>query len=278
MGLAAARAGSDVLLVELEGHSNLGSAFGYGQLPYEPATLLTTEAGGVLRGRQITPDLALQEYLDAGGLGRISNRLVRSGAVEVVATAAPGIRDLLALGKIRQLEQRREADLIVVDAPAAGHAVTFLRAPTGLAESATSGPVRHQAEQVLELFADPARCQVLLVTVPEEAPVTEAIETAFSLEDLVGLQLGPVIVNSCWPSIDGLERAAARRDPTCPAAQAARYRLDRMATQAEEVARLRSQLPLPQVELPFLFTAAVDHTGLDQLADVLVQQLDRGLG
>jgi len=267
-----------VLLVELEGHSNLGSPFGHDRLPYEAVTLLTTKAGGVLRGRQITPDLALQEYLDASGLGRVSSRLVRSGAVEVVATAAPGIRDLLALGKIRQLEQRREADLIVVDAPAAGHAVTFLRAPTGLATAASSGPVRYQAEQVLELFGDASRCQVVLVTLPEEAPVTEVIETAFSLEDLVGLHLGPVVVNSCWPAIDGLDAALARRDATCPAERAARYRLDRIAAQTDELARLRAELPLPQLELPFLFTTAVDRAGVDQLADVLVEQLDRGLG
>jgi hypothetical protein len=277
MGLAAARAGLDVLLVELEGHSDLGSPFGFHTLPYRANLLEEVDGGGRLRGRQITPDRALQEYLDRSGLALISNRLARSGAVEVIAAAAPGIRDLLALGKIRQLEERNDADLIVVDAPAAGHAITFLQSPAGLAATAESGPIRQQAELVLEMFADPARCQVVLVTTPEEAPITEVMETAFSVEDLVGLQLGPVVVNSCWPDIDGLAEAVARRiDRTGPAERAARFRLDRIAAQRNEIDRLRDGLPLPQVELPYLFTTSIGRDKIDDLASVLTASLDGG--
>jgi len=261
--------------VELEGHSNLGSPFGRDELPYEPIALeKASTAGGQIHGCQIRPDRALQEYLDASGLSRISNRLARTGAIDVIATAAPGIRDLLALGKIRQLEQSDDFDLIVVDAPAAGHAVTFLQAPSGLAESVPSGPVRQQADAVLEMFGDESRCQVVLVTVPEEAPVTEAIETAFTLEDRVGLHLGPIVVNACWPAIDGLEGAVERRDPSGEAERAAAFRLDRMASQAEELERLWAELPLTQIALPFLFTTALERHHLDELADTLDVQLD----
>ena len=276
MGLAAARAGLDVLLIELEGHSDLGAPFGFNTLPYRADILEDVPGGGQLRGRQITPDRALQEYLDRSGLAVISNRLARSGAVEVIAAAAPGIRDLLALGKIRQIEERGDVDLIVVDAPAAGHAITFLQSPAGLSASAPSGPIRQQADLVLEMFADPTRCQVVLVTNPEEAPITEVIETAYSVEDLVGLQLGPIVVNSCWPRIDGLAEAVTRREKRRgPTEQAARFRLDRIATQRDEIARLRGDLPLPLVELPFLFTTSIGRDEIQVLSSVLADGLHR---
>lgn len=280
LGVAAARTGRDVLLIELEGHSNLAAPFGLSQLRYEATTLEEPVAGGRLRARQITPDAALREYLDSSGLSRISDRMTRTGAVEVVATAAPGIRDLLALGKIRQLEQNTDHELIVVDAPAAGHAISFLRAAAGLARSTSTGPVRQQADQVLELLSDGRRCQVLLVTVPEESPVTEVVETAYSLEDQIGVSLGPLVVNSCWPGIDGLEWVEPEGG-TVPVKRngledAARFRLSRIAVQEAEIERLKAELPLPVIELPFLFTTSLDRGHLDHLADCLIAQLDGG--
>src|SRR5437660_511024 len=84
------------------------------------------QTGGVIRARALSPDTALLEYLDSHGLRKISRRLTRSGTVDVVATAAPGIKDIVLLGKVKQLEQQGGADLIILDAPAAGHAVTLL--------------------------------------------------------------------------------------------------------------------------------------------------------
>ena len=261
----------------MEGHSNLAAPFRPKPLSYEEETLEEWPNGGRLRARQLTPETALRDYLDVSGLSAITNRMARTGAVDIIATAAPGIRDLLALGKIRQLEQGNAADLIIVDAPAAGHAITFLRAPTGLAGSAASGPVRHQAELVLDMFADEHRCQVMLATLPEEAAVNELIETAYSLEDLVGIRLAPLMVNCRWPEIDGLADALDRRPPTSapgPAERAARFRLDRIEAQQAEIQRLHDELPLPRLDLPFLFTTSLDRSDIEQLADALVPQLE----
>ena len=164
-----------------------------------------------MHARRITPDDALLEYLADHGMGRISKRLVSSGALDVVSTAIPGIRDILVLGKIKQLERESGADLILVDAPATGHAMTFLSSAQGLLDAARSGPVRAQAADVVELLTDPERCQVALVTLPEEMPVNEVIEAAYQLEDKVGLTLGPVIVNACladepWLAVDPASR------------------------------------------------------------------------
>ena len=270
VGVAAARSGLDVLLVELEGDSRLGRPFGAGVLGYAACELERFEGGGRLRARHLTAREAMREYLDAGGTNRITGRLPRTGLVDLVTSAAPGLADLVLLGKIRQLEQKGEADLIVVDAPASGHAVGFLMAPRGLARAAASGPVRHQAELALELLADEDRCQVALVTLPEEGPVSEVIETGFILEDAVGVRLGPVVVNGCWAPVDGLAGAVdrARGATTAPMA-AARFRLERLAAQAEQTTRLARELPLAQVRLPFLFTPGVDRPGLDRLAEAL---------
>src|SRR6202034_3561621 len=149
------------------------------------------------------------------------------------------------------LEREGVADLIVVDAPATGHAITFLTSAAGLVNAARGGPLRIQAQDVVDLLSDPARCRVILVTLPEELPVSETIESAYTLEDKAGVQLGPVIVNACDPDPVGLERPAAevaaaaglRLDAGHVVAleEARRFRLARHAVSAEQVERLRRE-------------------------------------
>jgi anion-transporting ArsA/GET3 family ATPase len=284
LAVASARAGFDTLLIELEGFSHLARTLQVGSLGYEPRTVnhhgraTETDSTGRLRAMQLRPEEALADYLDRTGMGPLINRVSRAGAVEVVTAAAPGIRDLVTLGKIRQMEQAGVADLIVVDAPASGHAITFLTCAEAMAASSNSGPIRDQADQVLAMLGDDTRCQVMLVTLPEETPVSETVETAFAIEDRVGLKLGPVVVNSVWPTIDGLERRLAEVgdntavDPALIAA--ARFRLDRQADQNTQIDRLAQELPLPQIKLPHLFRADMDLAAIGQLADALTDQVD----
>ncbi len=278
IGVASARSGLDTLLIELEGHSTLGRPFGIDELPYSDVDLVTGEPGR-LRGRRITPDEALVDYLSGHGLDKISGRLARTGTIDVVATAAPGIRDLLTLGKIRQIETGEAADLIIVDAPAAGHAVTFLRSAAGLSEAGADGPVKEQADLVAAMLADDSRCQVVLVSLAEETPITEVIETAYSLEDDVGVSLGPIVVNGLVPSLEGLEAASAsigssRSKLNKARRAAAEYRLTRRSSQASEIARLDVELPLPRIDLPMLFRAGLDEQSINELTDVMLPQLE----
>ncbi|MEZ5237723.1 MAG: hypothetical protein R2716_01790 [Microthrixaceae bacterium] len=113
------------------------------------------------------------------------------------------------LGKVKQLERTVDQDVILLDAPAAGHAISFLRSARGLADAVRSGPINAQATEVLDLLSDPRRCRVVLVTLPEETPVNELVETAFSLEEDVGVALGPVVVNGVYPRLEGLGTPAA---------------------------------------------------------------------
>src|SRR5205823_8247548 len=97
------------------------------------------------------------------------------------------------------------ADILLLDAPAAGHAITFLLSARGLLDAVRVGPIHAQARDVLNLLTDSKRCQVMLVTLPEETPVNELIDTAYHLEDRVGVSLGPVVVNGLYAAIAGLD-------------------------------------------------------------------------
>jgi len=283
----AAHAGLSVLVVELEGKPGVTTAFGRTEaLSYDEAIMADFQPadgplpgrlpGGTVRARRITPDDALLEYLADHGMKRISKRLVSSGALDVVSTAIPGIRDILVLGKVKSLERERAADLILVDAPATGHAMTFLSSAQGLLDAARSGPVRTQASDVVDLLSDPVRCQVTLVTLAEEMPVNEVVEAAYTLEDRIGIKLGPVIVNSCLPPDPRLAEdpvaAAHQAGLTLAADQvealraAAAFRAHRFALQEEQRARLAAELPLPQLQAPFVFSSHIGPDELERLA------------
>src|SRR5688572_26565856 len=208
MARAAARCGLSTQVIEVEGKSGLPTMFGQSSLEYDAAVLSPgggPRGAGDVRARTLTADTALLEYLQDHGLSRISKRLVSSGALDVVATAAPGIKDILILGKVKQLERSGEADLIVLDAPAAGHAITFLQSASALLDTVRVGPINAQAQAVLAMLTDHDRCRVVLVTLPEETPVNELVDTAFNLEDRVGVGLGPVVVNGLYDEVAGLD-------------------------------------------------------------------------
>jgi len=294
----ASLAGLRTLLVEIEGRSGLAGLFGLpDQLDYHETVLLDADqhpGEGEVRARTLTPDDALVEYLDDHGMKRISKRLSRTGMIDVVATAVPGIKDILVLGKVKQLERGGRgtdleterghlADLIVVDAPAAGHAVTFLQSAQGLLDAVRMGPIRTQAQEVADLLRDPERTSVMLVTLAEETPVNELVETAYALEDRVGIKLAPVVVNAVYPHLDGLEV-----DPTQAAEdegvkltadeadglrRAAAFRRERQELQAEQMARLADALPLPQLHLPFVFSDPLGFEELSGLAAALAQEV-----
>ena len=296
----AAGAGLSVLVIELEGRTGVSSAFGgSGVLGYAGEVLHAagaTDLGGTgvdesrvippgtVRARTITPDDALLEYLDDHGMRRFSKRLLSSGIIDIVAGAIPGIRDILVLGKIKQIEQQRVADLILVDAPATGHTMTFLSSAGGLLDAARGGPIRAQAADVVALLSDARRCQVALVTLPEEMPVNEVVEAAYQLEDRVGIALGPVIVNAAYPALHGLDGTAeetvaaagvALDDTSIRALEdARRFRQRRHELQDEQVRRLAEELPLAQLRVPYLFTDAIGPAELDTLSAALATGIE----
>lgn len=287
---AASRQGLSSLIIEVEGKSGLAAMFERPSFSYDEVELVAgaeEPPRGPVMARTLTPDDALLDYLQGAGMNRISKRLLASGALDMVSTAVPGIRDILVLGKVKQLERAAAADLLILDAPAAGHAISFLQSASGLADAVRLGPINSQARDVLDLLGDPARCQVVLVTLPEETPVNELIDTAYQLEDRVGVSLGPVVVNGVYDPLPGLST-----DPTAAAdaagaslrfgeaealAAAAEFRRERTALQHEQTGRLLEALPLPQLHLPYVFDAEIGLHQLDVLAGALltgIEELD----
>jgi anion-transporting ArsA/GET3 family ATPase len=243
---AAIRRGLRVLVVELDGKPTLG------------ALLPGVEV------QQLSASAALAEYLDTHGLSRVTKRLASRGIIDVVATASPGIDDIVVLGKIKQLERSGEYDLIVVDGPAAGHAITFLLAAKSLLASVRGGPIHSQASDVAALLADPARCQVVLVALPETTPINEAVETAYALEERVGVHLGPIVVNG----VDSGAVLEVERAPEgSPMRLAAEFRNARRAMHEDECIRLGHELALPQLVLPIVAGSHLTAESVDALAD-----------
>jgi len=273
----AASAGLSVLVVELEGKSGLAAAFGSLELLGYTERML---APGI-KARSVTADEALLEYLDEHALSKMARKLATSGLIDVVSTAAPGIKDILILGKVKQLEQSRAADLVILDAPAAGHALSFLQSAKALVDVVRSGVVRAQAQGVLEMLTDPSRCQVLLVTIPEETPVNEVVETADALRTKVGVALAGVVVNGLYEVLDGLdadpEKVALAQSVGLFEGEAdvlrtaATFRQRRQELQQEQMTRLTDALALPQMVLPAIFAVDLGLADVDTLAEALAR-------
>jgi anion-transporting ArsA/GET3 family ATPase len=261
----AANTGARVLVVDTEGKRGIASAFGVASLGYAEVTLSAAspaQGRGQILGRTVTPDDALIEWLGDHGLGLLAKRMSSSGLVDVIATATPGIRDLLVLAKVKQLVLEGGFDLVIMDTPASGHALTFLTSPKGLIEAVRSGPIRNQSNDVMALLTNAALTRVILVTLAEETPMAELTETAYALEDRVGVALGPVVINGLLPLVP------APPWPGFPA-EPLQFEHERCTAQQSQVAALWDRLPLPQVHLPLLACAAIGPSELALLAEEL---------
>lgn len=287
LGAAAARSGIATLLVEIEGKHGLARLFGHEALDTDdtevtPADPRTGQAA--LMARTIRPDVALLDYFADHGLTAFGKTLTRMHVLDTLATSTPGLKDLIVMGKIKQLAHSHPAELLIVDAPASGHAISFLRAAHGLQAGVETGPIRRQADEVVAMLTDPARAQVLLVTLAEETPVNELVETAYALEDEVGVRLGPCVVNAIHPAPAALtpvgvehRPAAGRRLPAgVPAAAEAANRWwgTRCEAEAEQLGRLLADLPLERLTLSRRFTTRLGRGDVDALAGELLAGID----
>ena len=237
----------------------------------------------------IDPDRALLEWLQALG-GRISGRvLASSGTFQYFAAAAPGAKELVSMIKIWKLTQGGRGvrggrargggyDLVILDAPATGHALGMLHSPQTFGAIARVGPIAAQTQRVRELLADPARSDYLAVAQPTEMAVTETLDLQDGLRNKLGRELHTVVVNGALPRrfsaaelarIDGLDGS----DPVArSAALAARAVHDRASFQHNQVARLRRR-HFEVLAIPFLFAAELDLSAVERIAGHLAKQI-----
>jgi anion-transporting ArsA/GET3 family ATPase len=273
LALALADTGRSVLLVEVEGRQALAQLFGIPPMPYAETRLAQVGRGGKLFGLAIDAEQAMIEYLDMFyGLKRSARGLKKMGAVDFVTTLAPGLRDVLLTGKVKESVVRTRDgkpvyDAVVLDAPPTGRVAKFLDATKEVARLTKFGPINNQSEGVIKLLHSD-KTAVHIVTLLEEMPVQETIDAAGELATL-GFHLGVVIVNRARPdliteglvaadgSIDhaalgsGLDAAGVSETYAAALAQEMADYAQRQRLQDENVARLDT-LDLPRVELPDL--------------------------
>jgi anion-transporting ArsA/GET3 family ATPase len=282
LGVAAARRGLRTVVAELSGQARAAETFGVA-----PPAGQETRLDGGLHAISIDMERAMEEYLHERA-GRVGDLLAASRAFHAFVHATPGMRELLSIGKVWELAQDRRRvpaarpyDLVIVDAPASGHALGALRAPATFAAIARVGPIAGQGRAIDATLRDPAQTAVLGVALPEEMPVTETLALRRRLRDALGLELAAVVVNACLPVRLGPRQAVTVANalvranaPLAHAAlQSAVSEAARASAQREQVARLAEGLGTQPLELPYLFAPALDATALGGLAERLEQLL-----
>ncbi len=212
LAMAAALRGRRALVVEVEGRQGLARLFGRRSLDHREARVAERVAG-----LAVDPEASLREYLGRYGFAPLARLLTWARLTHFITAAAPGLGDVLLVGKVWEAATRAQGgyDLVVLDAPPTGRVVPFLRAPETVAELARVGPIRHQADRVRELLDDPERTGVVLACLPEELPVTETLEGVAALR-AAGLPVAAVVANQVTTDLLGgraARLAALAKDP-----------------------------------------------------------------
>ncbi|MGC5334465.1 ArsA family ATPase [Micromonospora sp. DT62] len=287
LALALATDGRRTLLVEVEGRQGIAQLFGTDPLPYEERRLTDAPGGGEVRALAVDAEEALLEYLDMFyKLGAAGRALRKLGAIDFATTIAPGLRDVLLTGKVKEATtrtagQRRAYDAVVLDAPPTGRIGRFLNVTAETARLAKVGPIKTQSEGVAALLRSPITA-VHVVTLLEEMPVQETVDAIAELTQL-GFPVGRVIVNGARPPLPagrvvaatelerGLRAAGLPTDRDTVAGLVAEARDQAIRRELEDSLRADLvELGLPMTELPLL-PDGVDRAGLDRLAATLVR-------
>ena len=300
LALALASGGKKVLLVEVEGRQALAQLFDTPPLPYEERKVAVARGGGDVYVLSVDPEDALLDYLhmfyklSPTGVG--ARALRRMGAIEFATTIAPGLRDVLLTGKVKEAAVRKDAqgrhvyDAVVLDGPPTGRIARFLNISSEVGGLARVGPLKTQSDGVMAVFRSP-QTAVHLVTLLEEMPVQETIDGAAELAS-VGLPVGAVVVNAVRPPLlsplalrdaeqgdldtsalaAGLEKAGLDAPDGLVDALAAEAADHATRVALEERGRdALATLARPSYELPLL-ADAVDLSSLYELAGLLEDQ------
>lgn len=292
VGLAAARRGARTLVLDLTGvAARLRGIFASQTDLLSRAAPADADApvrlAESLWSASIDPDKALLEWMQSLG-GRVPARLLASKAsFQYFAAAAPGGKELVCMVKVCELAGLTGAgrfDVVVLDAPATGHALAMLAAPSTFASIARVGPIAAAAQDVQAILADPALTGYLAVAQAGEMSVSETLDLQRELSRQLGVELAAVVVNATMhrrftgeeleriASLRGQEQVTPRSRLAAAAAAAAHAAHARTRFQHNQVARLRRH-GLSVVQVPFVFQSDLDRSALEKIAERLGQTL-----
>ncbi|MEZ5222301.1 MAG: ArsA-related P-loop ATPase [Ilumatobacteraceae bacterium] len=285
----AASTGRRTLVCEMDAKGALANAFDVAALQFEP-----TELSDHLAGMAMNTEDSLREYL------RLFVRIPLVGRIgplartfDFVADAAPGVKEILAVGKLCYEVRERHYDLVVVDAEASGHIVAQIGAPRAIRQLVQVGLVRDQTNWMIDILDDPERTGLVVVTTPEEMPVTESLELVERVRRDTGVDIAAIVANRVLPALfserehDVFEHLATgaahdllveRVGPSVGTVLAASSLLDaRRRIGAGHLDRLRTELAVlgavPLLIVPELFTRATGRRVVSLMAQAIEDEL-----
>lgn len=266
LALTLAAGGRKVLLVEVEGRQGIAQLFDVPPLPYQEVKIATAERSGQVNALAIDIEAAFLEYLDMFyNLGIAGRAMRRIGAIEFATTIAPGLRDVLLTGKIKETVIRVDKnrlpvyDAIVVDAPPTGRIARFLDVTKAVSDLAKGGPVHSQAEGVVKLLHS-EQTAIHLVTLLEALPIQETLEAIEELAEM-RLPIGSVIVNRNIPTYLQLADLAKAAEGDVDA--------DSVRAGLEQ-----SGITLTDQDFAGLLTETIEHATVVATRAEIAQQLD----
>jgi anion-transporting ArsA/GET3 family ATPase len=276
LGLLAARRGRRTVVCEVAQQERLAALFGAHEIGHgEP------ELAPGLFAVSVVPEEAMHEWLRYQlRSGALAGLLGHSRLFHYLTAAAPGVSELVTMGKVWDLAQARRRtkgaryDTVIMDAPATGHALALLRAARTYANVARVGPIARQATQIDAFLRDSSATGVLSVALPEEMPVNETVDLERRLGDELGMGVDRVIANAVLPDrFTAAEAGRLRSFDGNPAVRAALAERHRAAGQQEQLERLRAGVKAAVVELPYLFEPEPRRRELELLSDRLEEAL-----
>ena len=274
LGVAAARRDRRTIICEVDGAENVARAFGS-----PPGARGELRHARNLWSLSLDTREALREWMRRQPGGAVAAAVLsRSPAFEHFVDAAPGAKELIAIGKLLDLAGRSpdhgrpvHYELVVVDAPSTGHAVGMVGAPGAVSGAALAGPVGTQAGALRDVLADPLVTGYVGVSLPEEMSIVEVLELERGLGEVIGRGLDLIVVNGMYPDrftdeeANRLEELSGR--PDAPGALRAALAAHRRARRhAEYVSRLLERTRTPLVTLPYLFAPTIGPLQFETLA------------
>ena len=286
LALLAAQHGQRTLVGEIDAKGNLADFFEIG-----PTSFKEREVSPGLFAMSMDTEESLKEYLS---LQLKIPVLARIGPLartfDFVANAAPGVKEILTVGKFLWEVRQKRYDLVVVDAVATGHITGQLAAPQAIQELVQVGLVRDQTGWMLDILGDPAQTGVVIVAAPEEMPVNETLELVDKLAAETVVDLAAVVANRVLPELFGRGEEAvfdklasgdeqllsdAVGGPVRPILDGAQLAVTLRRTRGVHLARLREELPkgTPLLYIPYLFQRSHGSRATHQVAAHLGEEL-----
>jgi anion-transporting ArsA/GET3 family ATPase len=294
LALGASRMDKRVLVIEMDERERISRLFGSAPVGYEGAFVHPN-----IFARNLLPMSAMNDFVETQvSVKRIAKQILGSPIYRYFVAAAPGLKEFVTLGRIMTLEQETDEDgeprydIIIVDAPATGHGVAFLRVPFAATDVLKAGWIRKQADDIIRLITDPEKTMLNIVTLPEEMPVNETMELCEDVEGLLGIPIGYIIINSVFPQVLKKRDATLaetmkkqmRSDGAVKLTKAERKCVDAMfecfeaAARRRElnefyISRLKRKLKYDYMQVPFVFTPTFDIDLIEEVSAYMMQIL-----